>query len=221
MNLIKSRPHNFKDLTGNKYGRLTVIKYLGSSYWECKCDCGKITKVFTGNLYKGTTKSCGCYAKDLLKERSKKHGLSYTKVYKVARDIIKRCTNPNCKSYKDYGGRGVTIFPLWKNDIGLFAKWLLKHGWYEGCEVDKDIKGGKGYYPDTITIVDRKENSQHKRNTIHFTYLGKTQSLRAWCVDLHLKYSTVWYRYKKLGWRDPKLLFSNVAYPKRRVNDVR
>lgn len=220
MHLNKPHSHNFKDLTGQKFGRLTVVKYLGSSYWECRCDCGNVTKVFTGNLKQGTTKSCGCYAKDLLKKRSLKHGLSYTKVYKVASDIVKRCYNKNCKSYKDYGGRGVTVFPLWKNDIGSFANWLLQHGWCDGCEVDKDIKGGKGYYPDTITIVNRKENSQHKRNTISITYLNKTQSLRAWCVELNLKYGTVWYRYKKLGWRTPERLFSNIAYPRKEMCNV-
>lgn len=218
--LNKNNSHNFKDLTGQKFGRLTVTKYLGSSYWECKCACGNVTKVFTGNLKQGNTKSCGCYAKHLLKERTIKHGLSYTKVYRVASDIIKRCYNPSCKSYKEYGGRGVTVFPLWRYDVGAFAKWLLHHGWHEGCEVDKDIKGGKGYYPDTITIVERKENYQHKRNTIIITYLNKTQSLHAWCVDLNLKYGTVWYRYKKLGWRNPTRLFSSTAYLKKEILDV-
>lgn len=220
MSIECNLPKNVKDIRGQKFGRLTVINYLGHSYWECKCDCGKTTKVFTGGLQSGKIKSCGCYAIDMLKQRSIKHGLSYSKVYRVARDIVKRCYNKNCKSYKDYGGRGVTVFPLWKNDIGSFAKWLLKHGWHEGCEVDKDIKGGKGYYPDTITIVDKKENAQHKRNTIHITYMGKTQSLRAWCNELGLKYGTIWYRYNRLGWRDLNRLFSDECYPKRGVNNV-
>ena len=37
--------YNFKDLTGQKFGRLTVIKRAdnnknGSTRWLCKCDCG-------------------------------------------------------------------------------------------------------------------------------------------------------------------------------------
>jgi hypothetical protein len=53
------------DLTGNKFGRLTVIerdenKKSGRICWKCKCDCGNETVVVGKNLQKGTTKSCGC-----------------------------------------------------------------------------------------------------------------------------------------------------------------
>ena len=53
------------DLTGQKYGYLTVIKRaennkFGNTQWLCKCDCGN-EKVITGScLVKGNTKSCGC-----------------------------------------------------------------------------------------------------------------------------------------------------------------
>ena len=64
-----------KDLTGQKFGRLTVIgrapDYVQSngrarSMWYCKCDCGnkKITAYDTTNLTTGHTKSCGCYEKE-------------------------------------------------------------------------------------------------------------------------------------------------------------
>lgn len=56
-------PHNFKDLTGQKYNMLTVIslheKVDGKVYWKCMCDCGKETILDTGSL-KHATKSCGC-----------------------------------------------------------------------------------------------------------------------------------------------------------------
>lgn len=58
----KSCGHNttaFKDLTGQKFGELIVTKYLGNSYWECLCSCGKITKVHRSNLRSGNIKSCG------------------------------------------------------------------------------------------------------------------------------------------------------------------
>lgn len=65
-----------KDITGQQFGHLLVIKFLGnvpigtySGYakrrglWLCKCFCGKETKVFTQPLIKGNTKSCGCFGK--------------------------------------------------------------------------------------------------------------------------------------------------------------
>lgn len=200
----------FKDLSGERFGRLTPIKYIGKSKWTCKCDCGNTIDVFTQNLKRGNTRSCGCLNKQLASKRAKKHGLCGSKVYQVAENIIQRCINPKNSSYPNYGGRGVKIYPLWRDNVGLFARWLLNNGWYDGCEVDKDIKSnGKiiGYFPNTISFIDPVENKRHKRNIIDITYNGKTQPLKTWCIELNLPYRTIFCRYKYLGWKDPVTLF--------------
>ena len=62
------------DLTGKKFGYLTVLKDSGergnkhSVLWECRCECGNITKVAAGDLIKGSTRSCGCKKKELRRE---------------------------------------------------------------------------------------------------------------------------------------------------------
>lgn len=52
-----------KDLTGNKYGKLTVIEYSGKvktrQMWLCKCDCSNYKNVSADSLVTGNTKSCG------------------------------------------------------------------------------------------------------------------------------------------------------------------
>ena len=74
----KAREANFLDLTGQRFGRLTVIKeadkYISPQglkfvQWLCKCDCGNDTIVLSTNLKKGTTKSCGCYNIEQAKKR--------------------------------------------------------------------------------------------------------------------------------------------------------
>jgi len=55
----------FRDLTGRKFGRLTVIEFshrnkYRHSMWNCRCDCGKETIVSSPNLRRGTSQSCGC-----------------------------------------------------------------------------------------------------------------------------------------------------------------
>ena len=62
-------PRKREDLTGRKFGKLTVIGYdrtnrNGDSYWLCKCDCGnpKIVSVIRTSLTSSSTKSCGCIA---------------------------------------------------------------------------------------------------------------------------------------------------------------
>lgn len=69
---------NLIDLTGKKFGRLTVIRFDHSklranskgtktgatSFWFCRCDCGKETVASMGHLKTGHTKSCGCYRRE-------------------------------------------------------------------------------------------------------------------------------------------------------------
>lgn len=66
------RGPNFKDIAGNKYNKLTVIKLIGkardgSSKWQCLCDCGKETSYTTKHLIrkKNPVKSCGCHRASL------------------------------------------------------------------------------------------------------------------------------------------------------------
>ena len=80
----KEMLHNkyFKNLTGLKFGRLTVLEQAGSRigkngksliFWKCLCECGNIVEVYAGSLTSGLTTSCGC----LQKEKAKENGLKY------------------------------------------------------------------------------------------------------------------------------------------------
>jgi hypothetical protein len=60
---------NIKDITGQRFGRLVVLRDTGersgrSVLWFCACDCGNTTKVQTGDLKTGRTRSCGCLARE-------------------------------------------------------------------------------------------------------------------------------------------------------------
>lgn len=66
-----------KDLTGQKYGKLTVLgrapdKYRGAYWWcECECENHTIVKVLGSHLLSGQTKSCGCYNKEIVSKIGK------------------------------------------------------------------------------------------------------------------------------------------------------
>ena len=68
------------DLTGQRFGRWTVLKKMpkqeykttSSAWWLCRCDCGKEAIVSSASLRKGTSKSCGCYRTELIRERARK-----------------------------------------------------------------------------------------------------------------------------------------------------
>lgn len=67
-----------KDLTGQRFGRLTVLHLADEPYispsgrktrrWVCQCDCGKETTVLTNALTRGTTLSCGCRQREKASE---------------------------------------------------------------------------------------------------------------------------------------------------------
>ena len=67
-----------KDITGQKFGRLTAIEPTqkrssnGFVFWLCKCDCGKEAIVRNDRLRRGNTRSCGCLAREILLENCKK-----------------------------------------------------------------------------------------------------------------------------------------------------
>ena len=115
----------FIDLTGHKYGNLTVktlyAKGKGKTMWECACDCGKTIIVQTGPLRSGNTKSCGCLRINVVVERNTSHGLSDLPEYSVWKDMKKRCYNKNNKRFNTYSEKGIAVDPDFVND---FKAWL-------------------------------------------------------------------------------------------------
>ena len=55
---------------GERFGRLITLEQLPGGKYLCKCDCGNIIEVKTGNLTSGNTQSCGCLQKDRTSEAS-------------------------------------------------------------------------------------------------------------------------------------------------------
>ena len=67
--IIEIGHNNRKDLTGKRFGNLTVVEYSHSQildskssivFWKCKCDCGQELIVRSQSLITGNTRSCGC-----------------------------------------------------------------------------------------------------------------------------------------------------------------
>jgi hypothetical protein len=59
---------NFNDLSGQKFGKLTVLKFSHvagwGAYWDCSCSCGNFVNLMTEVLTAGNTQSCGCGRRD-------------------------------------------------------------------------------------------------------------------------------------------------------------
>ena len=68
----------FKDLTGQRFGRLVVLERGPSRHgaqWHCRCDCGGSHLVMAKRLHEGSVRSCGCLKAELTRERNKSESL--------------------------------------------------------------------------------------------------------------------------------------------------
>lgn len=149
---------NFVDFTGKHFGRLLVIERAEpvvsesgnkSQMWRCVCDCGNETIVRHSNLTRGTTTSCGCYHREKFGDINRTHNLSHkSHLYSVWKNIKDRCYREKCKSYKNYGGRGIKVCDEWKNDYKKFYEWAMANGYEE-----KQTAGGVN-----ILSIDRINN---------------------------------------------------------------
>ena len=112
-----------KDLTGQKFGKLTVIGLKDTesrkTYWYCECECGNIKAVRSDSLLCGAIKSCGCLKKeqDKINLGRTTHNLHSSKSYHLLQGIKSRCYNINNTSYANYGGRGIAMCNEWKDDF--------------------------------------------------------------------------------------------------------
>lgn len=194
----------FKDLTGKKIGRLTVIKRTdnivqknGKSVvrWLCQCECGN-TKIIRADALGRKTNSCGCLKHELDKKQHTKDPVKFKRLYRIWCCMKARCYNKNLKAYKDYGGRGIKVCEEWINNFRKFEKWALSNGYEDILTIDR-INNNDDYKPSNCRWITRTEQNRNKRNNIYITYNGGKILLKDYAKEKNIDYKYLHNKYLK------------------------
>lgn len=140
-----------------------------------KCKCGNIISVRVTQLTGSKKiKSCGCERIEKLKNKLISHNMVDSPEYASWESMIQRCTNPNRKEYKNYGGRGITVCEDWLS----FENFYRDMGERPGKKYSIDRKDNeKGYSKENCKWSSRQEQERNKRNSVFVEYEGETMIL--------------------------------------------
>ena len=187
------RAWNFKDLTGKRFGNLTVICYAGhrryTTLWQCRCDCGTVRNYQAGNLVSGHSRGCSfCKGKRISKGR-RRHGLTHTPIYNIWSAMKRRCLNPNVLEYKYYGAKGIMVCPQW---VGSFEQFLQDMGPRptEDHSIDRIDNNGP-YSPSNCRWATPKEQARNKSNSHKITVNGETKTIAEWAETIGISQDVI------------------------------
>ena len=190
----------FKDITGQKFGRLTALYRLhntkGRVKWLCVCKCGNLVEVTSHDLQQNNTKSCGCLHTEILVKRNKinaTHGQSHARIYRTWTNIRDRCYNNVNPNYNNYGGRGIAVCDEWKDNFQAFYDWSMANGYDDTLTIDR-VDNNKGYEPNNCRWATQKQQARNRRSNRNYTINGETYCLSKWCEIYNINYQTAVYR---------------------------
>lgn len=198
------------DLTGQRFGRLTVVSRAendarGQARWYCNCECGAENIIVRGrHLISGHTQSCGCLHNEGFSAITSKHLKSNEKLYGIWADMKRRTKTETRKDFKYYGGRGIKVCNEWDNDFEAFYKWACDNGYADGLDIDRK-DNDKDYTPQNCRWVTHKKNCSNKSDNRHIMVDGVTKTLSEWADCSNINQNTLLQRLKR-GWSIEKAL---------------
>jgi hypothetical protein len=184
------------DITpGQRFARLVALERYEGNFWLCHCDCGTNTIVRANRLDRGWTQSCGCLWREKCRpHRSRRVGdLSTKKEHRKEwisyRGMVERCTNKNASSYKNYGGRGISVCPRWYYSFRCFLKDMgprpSRHH-----TLDRIDNNGP-YSPENCCWKTHKEQRRNTRANRNITWQGQTRCITDWAKHLGISRGTL------------------------------
>jgi hypothetical protein len=138
-----------------------VIK--GHAYVLALCSCGNVFRTWRTNLNSGTTKSCGCLRRKVMKFRDRTHGDTKSIEYRTWANMMYRCYNPRAEKYPNYGGRGIGVAVRWHK----YENFLADMGRRPADKSSLDRFDNDGWYTySNCRWSTAKQQANNRRNPI-------------------------------------------------------
>ena len=189
---------------GTRFGSYAVIgeggrDRRGKRLLECRCDCGSVRKVLDHSLLSGRSRSCGCVRAANFVARATRHGATKggreTPEHRAWRHMVARCTSASHPSFKDYGGRGITVSEGWRADFAAFLKDVgLRPSPLHS--VDR-IHNDGNYEPGNVRWATQEEQMSNTRKSRLFDVDGERLPLPAIARRYGISDDTLYSRIKR------------------------
>lgn len=173
-----STNHNFRDLTGKRFGKLTVLEIAGRNkykkvLWLCRCDCGNNKVIVSTDLLQDRVHSCGCLIVEAIKKRCVKHNRTKTPEYVAYAQAKRRCRNPDYPRYRNYGGRGIEF--RFKD----FEEFFKELGTRPSRKHSLDRINNDGHYEKgNVRWATKEEQTENRRITPRAFYNGEIRTAK-------------------------------------------
>lgn len=143
------------------------------------------------------------------RKKYESHGESYTRLYKVWKNIKKRCNCTTTDCYETYGGRGIKMCKEWEDSFVAFRDWAFANGYKEDalpkeCTIDR-IDNQKGYSPDNCRWADWRTQQNNRRANVYVTYNGQTHTIAEWARITGMSFTGMMKRYRN-GWSPERMI---------------
>lgn len=172
-------------MIGQRFGRLTVVANVtskGRSRFLCECLCGNKKTIRMDHLKRGLVVSCGCYQEERRKQVSSTHRMSRTRLYRIWKDMRRRCDSPCVTEYPLYGGGGITVCAEWQT-FEAFYEWAMANGYSDDLSIDR-VNNNGNYEPSNCKWSTPQEQARNRRSNVTITYNGVTKLISDWDKDI-------------------------------------
>lgn len=215
----------FIPLDGQRFAHVIVLSRNGvrdgQAAWLCRCDCGGVTTVRGRDLRCGNTKSCGC-RKYAFKVSGLKHGLARggmprTREYRSWAGAKARCFQSNNPKFPQYGGRGITMCPEWRDSFPAFLRDMRECP--AGLTLDRiDVNGH--YEPSNCRWATVQQQNHNRRKALRIVCRGAQMNLDEASAAVGLSYGQLLVAVKKLPGATAEDIASRVRRRRVRYTDI-